>query len=258
MFKSTRSKTAGAERLLCLLDQNADPNAVRNEYGARYLAAEHGSIDCVKSLLEYHADVHKTTEPRLETALHLATWQHDLELFLKKLSLLQEYGVHLDAQNVDGETVLHFLIRRLRSTKAIEAMLLASASTEKRRCNGHTPLIYALHLGQEDKATVLLNAGADTNVQDEQGRNTLHFAIAPRSISVEFIGQLLNANVDIKHTDQDGHTPLFDAVKLKRDNVIHLLLDRGGDCELGNGGDERYLAQVKLWRRIKLVISSFL
>lgn len=56
-----------------------------------HLAAEHGSIDCVKSLLEYHADVHKTTEPRLENTLHLATWQHDLKLFLKKLSLSQEY-----------------------------------------------------------------------------------------------------------------------------------------------------------------------
>lgn len=99
-------------------------------------------------------------------------------------------GVHLDAQNVDGETALHFLTRRLRSTKAIEAMLLAGASTEKRRCNGYTPLIYALHSGEEDNATVLLNAGADANVQDEQGRNLLHFAIASRNISVEFIGQL--------------------------------------------------------------------
>lgn len=69
-------------------------------------------------------------------------------------------------------------------------MLLAGASTEKRRCNGYTPLIYALHSGEEDNATVLLNAGADANVQDEQGRNLLHFAIASRNISVEFIGQL--------------------------------------------------------------------
>lgn len=254
MLKSTKSKTAPAERLVSILDRNADPNFLHNGYNALHFAAEHGSAEWVKVLLEYDANVQITTKARSETALHLATWQNDIDVFLEKLQLLRQYEVHLDAQNSDGDTALHLVIRRFRSVEAVEALLSAGASTEIKDRQGRTPLFYALNLEQEEKAMALLDGGANVNCQDETGRSLLHLAIASRRISTDFINRLVCATIDINQPDQNGHTPLFHAVKLNKRDIITLLHHRGGEYGLGNSGPRQGLAQGDWWRRLKLGI----
>jgi ankyrin repeat protein len=152
VLKSTKTKSASTEQVVSILDQNGNPNVLHEGYNALHSAAEHGSVEWVKVLLEYGANVNSVTEPRHENALHLATWQSDLEDFLRKLQILQQSHIDLNAQNNDGDTVLHLAIRRFGSVKAIEALLDAGASTERKDTKGRTPLWYAVFLKQEEKA----------------------------------------------------------------------------------------------------------
>jgi ankyrin repeat protein len=255
--KSTKSKTADAEQLLPILDHNANPSIIRDGYNAFHFAAQYGSAEWVKILLEYQADVTKPTIPRCETALHLATWQGDLEIFLKKLQSLQKHKIDVSAQNFDGDTALHLAITRFESVKAIEALLAAGASTEKKGRKGHTPLLYAMYLQREEKATVLLDGGANVNCQDGDGRTPLHLAIASNKMGTGLIRRLINDGADINKADRNGHTPLYDAVKLRKRDVVNMLLDCDAICELGDSGLQRYLVQVQMWRQGTRWLSSF-
>ncbi|RMJ23335.1 STYKc [Aspergillus sp. HF37] len=233
IVKSTKTKTGSAERLIPILDQGANPSILHDGSNALHLAAEHGSPEWVEILLTYAASVKITTRPRSETALHLATCQGDLDLFLRKLRSLYDYGVNLDAQNLDGDTALHLAIARLGSVDSIRALLDAGASTERKGREGRTPLLYAIHLRREDKAGVLLDGGAAVDYADENGRTPLHLAIAKKRIRPALIRRIIDAGPDINQPDRDGRTPLFDAVKLDRPRVAKLLLEHGADRELG-------------------------
>lgn len=229
---------------------------MREGYTALHFAARHGSAEWVRIILEYQADVTRSTIPQCETALHLATWQRDPEIFLKKLRLLNKHGIDVNAQNIDNDTVLHLAITSFESVKAIEALLAAGASTEIKGRKGHTPLLYAMYLQREEKAVALLDGGASANCQDNDGRTPLHLAIASNRMGIGLIRRLINDGADINKADRNGHTPLFDALKLRRRDAINILLDCDVNCELGDSGLQRYLAQVQMWRKGTQWLSS--
>lgn len=157
-----------------------------------------------------------------------------MDSFLRKLRVLHEYGVDLDAQNLDGDTALHLAIVRLGSVNSIRALLDAGASTERKGREGRTPLLYAIHLRQEEKAGVLLDGGAAVDYADENGSTPLHLAIAAKKLRPALIRRIIDAGPDINQPDREGRTPLFDAVKLERPRVAKLLLEHGADRELGS------------------------
>lgn len=256
MLKSTKTKSASTEQVVSILDQNGNPNVLHEGYNALHFAAEHGSVECVKVLLEYGANVNSVTEPQHENALHLATWQSDLDDFLRKLQILQQSHIDLNAQNNDGDTVLHLAIRRFGSVKAIEAILDAGASTERKDTKGRTPLWYAVFLKQEEKALKLLERGADINCQNETGRTLLHLAVASNRISSQLIEDLISANIDVNRIDHNGNTPLFDAVKLGDRNKIRLLRSHGAKCNLNEPADQRNSAHVNIWQSVSNALSS--
>ena len=256
MLKSTKTKTASTEQVVSILDQNGSPNVLHEGYTALHFAAEHGSIELLKALLDYGADVSIVTEPRHENALHLATWQSDLEDFLKKLQILHQSHVDLDAQNNEGDTVLHLATRRFGSVRAIEALLDAGASTERKDAKGRTPLWYAIFLKQEEKALKLLERGADVNCQDETGRTLLHLAVSSSRISSQLIKHLISANIDVNQPDNNGSLPLSDAVKLGDRNKIRLLRSHGAKYELNEPAEQTNSGHVNIWQSVSNAISS--
>lgn len=258
MLKTTKTKTASAERLVPILDQGANPSTLHDGSNALHLTAEHGSAEWVDILLTYGADTQRTTKPRRESPLHLATWQGDLDIFLKKLRLLTlgRNPVDVNARNSDGDTALHLAIARLGSVDGVKALLAAGATTEHKGRKGHTPLMYAIYLEREEKAIALLDGGASVDCEDENGYMPLHLAIASSRLNVGLIRRLVDAGADINKAPRVGHTPLFTAVKLNRREVVNLLLDHGADCELGGSWLQRRLTQMQLWRWVGLRLPS--
>ncbi|MFL9823593.1 ankyrin repeat domain-containing protein [Rhodoplanes sp. SY1] len=96
--------------------------------------------------------------------------------------------------------------------------------------SGLTPLMLAAGLGDADKAAALLAAGALTDALDRKaGTAALHKACQGAHTAVARMLIEAGASVDLQATST-GHTPLFEAIWFKADEIVALLLGR--DCRL--------------------------
>ncbi|SPB51486.1 unnamed protein product [Aspergillus niger] len=231
------------------------PNRLHNGYTALHIVSESASAEWVELLLLYGADAKIRTEPGRETSLQLSTFKGNLEEFMKKSKLLLAIRAvrdDIDAQNSSGDTALHLAIARLGTVPAIQPLLEAEASTNIKGRQGRTPLLYALYLEQEAVATALLDKDSDPHALDNHSFSALHYAVASRTISIQFIQRLLDAGVDVNWKDEDGHTPLYLAAQKNKQEVMRLLLNHGADPELGNSRLNLRISQIQYAAKVGL------
>ena len=77
--------------------------------------------------------------------------------------------------------------------------------------SGMSPLHVAILQNNRDIVELLLEKGADVNLQNNSGDTPLHFAIAGEN--VELCNLLLNAGADVNLQNENGKTPLHHAVE---------------------------------------------
>ena len=92
---------------------------------------------------------------------------------------------------------------------------------------GYTPLIYVSISNQIEIAKLLLNAGADVNIQNNTGSTALIYAAYNNNI--EIIKLLLNSDADIDKQNSAGRTALMSAAYNNNREIIELLLDYYAD-----------------------------
>ena len=132
---------------------------------------------------------------------------------LKAVSKALSLQIDINAISSNGETALHKAIRN-KQLSIVEVLLEAGANPnikdEDER--GNTPLIIALLQGDhEDKIfQALLRAGADVNDSNNLGETALMIAVYCWNISA--IKQLLRAGVNINAKNERGDTALFYAI----------------------------------------------
>lgn len=85
--------------------------------------------------------------------------------------------------------------------------------------------IDAASSGNVQKTCVLLDAGADINHQDYDGRSAIHLAAAGGHESV--VTLLLQKGIAINSVDKYGHTPLSDAIEGNMKSVVNILITSG-------------------------------
>jgi len=81
--------------------------------------------------------------------------------------------------------------------------------------------------GHDKTASLLLEAGADPDEQDEYGRTPLHFAA--RNGHDKVVVLLLKAGADTNVKDKDGETPLHKAEQYERHKTVALLKKYGAE-----------------------------
>lgn len=109
------------------------------------------------------------------------------------------------------------------------------ANIEQPNEDGHTPLLIAIQIGNEQMVRMLLAHGANQNVYDEFGdftRTALHHACLKGCL--ESVQVLLDAGADInlQRDNDDGETALMAAAQLGYMEIVRVLLDAGGDVNL--------------------------
>lgn len=146
-----------------LLEYRVNPNT---QDGARILplalACNHGSIACVRELLENGAEV--------ETA----DWESPLFIACRKnypacVKLLMNAGADPHRQNESGETPLDVALGL-----CAEVILLHTATRPDQ--HGRSPLWLAAHGGIVRAVHTLLASGADPDKADDAGLSPLHAA----------------------------------------------------------------------------------
>ena len=166
---SARDKILGATALIraywnanltkMLLDSGADKNETNHKgYTPLIIAAENGSVEVVKQLLDAGAEVNAYEHNNGETALIAATDQGKRDI----VKMLVERGASINSPDHRDYYFLNISAPR----QIWEAKQLKNA----------TPLIYAARDGYTDIVKDLLEAGAKKEIKDSFGNTALKMA----------------------------------------------------------------------------------
>jgi len=146
------------------------------------------------------------------------------------LQILLDHCADTSLQNVTGCTAAHFAAGQ-GNTRCLE--ILAKDQLVDINCQtkfGATPLILASKGGHIDCLKLLLNHGADPNIQYRGNQNALLFAAG--NGHYECIELLIEHQVNLDQANTQNVTPLMRAVQQAHNDCVMLLSDKGADLNV--------------------------
>jgi ankyrin repeat protein len=185
-----------------LLTSGAKADVSRwNGETALMIAAGAGSLDSVKALVLYGADLN-AAEPRgRQTALMWAAAEGHGDV----VKALIDTGAGVDAVSKAGFNALAFAVKK-NDAPAIKALLAAGADPNYKLPSGNTLLILAMTFRHGEAATALLDARADIHAVDRGGNTPLH--MATQAGEIPLMKKLLEKGAEVNaRTAKAGATP---------------------------------------------------
>ncbi|MBC6436597.1 MAG: ankyrin repeat domain-containing protein [Rhodobacteraceae bacterium] len=132
-------------------------------------AAEYGTAEMVRILIQAGADMESFSESYGVRPLHMAAAGGNLET----LQALIDAGANVNTGDRWGLTPLH----SAKTAEAVQALVEAGADIEAQtRITGSRPLHAAVGTGDPAMVKAMIDAGADVNARDELGRTPLSLA----------------------------------------------------------------------------------
>lgn len=132
-------------------------------------------------------------------------------------------GVDINAKDFDGRTVLHE-VAAIGSPQAVVELKKRGAVLDVQDENKRAPLHYAVSKGSKQLAVVeqLLCSGAQINITDKQGRTPAHYTVISGDTSI--IECLSKHHADLNKVDARGQTPLQFAVENNAINIVDTIV----------------------------------
>ena len=227
----TAARFGSNECVRLLIDAGVN---VDGDYGSQALlgAVQLGSVECVNMLLQAGVDVNAGKvkySPLYHTAL--GGRDHCVEVLIKAGAVIDE-GLLKYAVQSNSPRVVDLLLTagavidemtldaaaEIGSIKVVSLLLEAGVSAE-------TMLPYAIHERRKGIVEMLIKAGL--NVNTSQGSNALVSAAELRT--VECVKLLLDAGADVNGVNDDGRTVLLEAVYNNSVECAEVLLETGAD-----------------------------
>ncbi|XP_065883118.1 26S proteasome non-ATPase regulatory subunit 10-like [Dysidea avara] len=168
---------------------------------------------------------HATLNQHLGLSAKRNGTQRRIKCVCKPLHLASTFGhstvikvLHDDGGNIDIEDP--FEMCSLVYVERLEVELLESN-------NGGRPLHYAADGGHSETVKLLMELGADINVEDEAGSTPLHYAA--QSGSEDVVKMIIEREADIHAVDNDKRTPLHSAAGSGNEAVVKFLVTKEAD-----------------------------
>ncbi|KAL6826777.1 ankyrin repeat-containing domain protein [Trichoderma sp. SZMC 28015] len=208
-----------------LVDRGVDINARMSDgETALFPAIAGGHIDFIRLLVERGADITATYDGLTPLIFAIRIGNMDI------VRLLVELGVDITA-TYDGLTPLLFAIM-IGNMDIVRLLVELGADINTRWEDDLTPLFMSTELGYSDNIQSLIDLGANINERDADGRSPLFFAITAGNIPI--IELLVGMDdVDLNRPDARGITPIVLAMRLRRHDIVRLLLQSGKITNLG-------------------------
>lgn len=204
------------------LDKSLEDN---NSHLSLLHSAKHGLIDMVSLLLQAGVKINPRECILHNTPLHLAAQNGHIKI----VELLLKAGA-LDAlQNNPDDSPFHFVFEGERTTVVRKN---GPAKNSSLNVYGETPLSLAVQGGHIEIVRLLLQAGADSNVQNIEGRTAIFWAVLGRY--TEIVALLLDTGANSNLQDKNGDTAIFLAVLQGDIKTVLLLIKNGANIEIKN------------------------
>ena len=281
------AQSGNAEVIPLLISRNPNLLEAKNNEGATalFLSIQYGELECVKALIDLHADVNVQLPNGLfplyvalqnnyeaiavyllehaqglainveidskMTALHIAI---DSKAFTAATYLLKKDAITTIKRKADGFTALHCLIKsgNLELLQLIKAQGLDLTSTLE---SGKTLLHVAAESGQLDTLKELIAYGLCVNAKTTDGNTALMLAIKAGHLA---LGEVLAECVEVNAVNNQKESASLLAIQYDMPCIGDILLARGespqlmdnkgndyGYYLLRNGEDERFFAAIK-------------
>ncbi|PSN51182.1 hypothetical protein C0J52_06044 [Blattella germanica] len=215
-------KCGNEEMSIKLLKQGANPNAKDNDGNSVMdLASEKNLVMIVDLLLSLECDVDGFNEEG-ETLLLEAVMGKNEEIAIKFL----KHGTNPNAKDIYGNTPMHYAAGK-ELTNVVECLLELKCNFDCTNTEGETPLLKAIKQRNEEIAIKLLRVGADPNSMDKYGNTVMHFA-AEGNLAIA-VDMLLKLECDFDGFNEEGKTPLLEAVMGRNEEIAIKLLKRGSN-----------------------------
>ena len=189
-----------------------------------YYAALCGFHDLVQCLITTHAqDVNADGGWYVRPLVAALAGEH-----FRTANLLRQNGANLDVRNQYGTTPLH--AAAYSGNLEVVRMLIEydPANVNAGKEDGERPLHWVSRNSNLKDGSIfrlLLEHGADVNVQSRRGRTPLHLASEFRAPGVVHL--LLKHGADVDTKDNDGKTALQLAAEAGDDEIVKLLREHG-------------------------------
>ena len=117
--------------------------------------------------------------------------------------------------------------------------------------NTHTPLTLAVQKGYERSVDLLLEAGADPDLENPRRDKPLYLAVVYRRRSI--MEKLIQAGADVNGRLKDNSTPLTIAARAGYANIVECLLSRGADPHLRDAEGKTALEWARYCKRTAVI-----
>jgi ankyrin repeat protein len=182
-------------------------------------AASHGRLEVALSLIARGVEINPDTSQSSSAPLHQACRASDVKMARYLLGV----GAWVDLQDAHNATPIMYAAR-YGSLSLIQLLLSHSPNLNLCFMVGISVIYWALLPQRDESAAIvamLLEAGADVNLQMADGRTPLHYAALSELDSVAKV--LLSFDADASLQDQDWKTPLDTALAAGSEECAYIL-----------------------------------
>jgi ankyrin repeat protein len=175
---------------------------------ALHFAARYSIAKICEMLIDTGYDVNGRTDT-LFTPLILCCVRSDRDS-VKVAKLLIESGADLATKDEIGNTVLHVACFQ-GAVDVVQLLIDAKADVNAQNHNGKTPLMNSVK--NIEVAKLLIENGADLANKDNDGNTALYLACYESAVDV--VKLLIDAKADVNAQNNDGMTPLINHLEKK-------------------------------------------
>ena len=211
-----------------LLHAGANTN-ISDKYGdsSLHLAIRgHCSRETIQKIIDHDAHVNGANDIG-DTALLLASCNAQTEI----VRLLLTAKADPNIVNKDGDASLHGAVDASGSEEKLQELIKYGADVNTVNKSGKTPLLLSCFYGQQDSVKVLLGAGADPTISDEQGFSCVHAAVDGRC-NKNTLQTLIDHGAHTDAKRKDGTTALLSACRTGQSESVIFLVEAGSDVNI--------------------------
>jgi ankyrin repeat protein len=226
--------TQGDGLLTLMLQHGADPNA-QDRAGTSLLmyAIYQNNMSWVRTLLDHGAKPDLANADG-DTPLMWAAYQDDTEVVARLLAS----GVEVDHKNNRGETALMYTLANFGAGKPQDMLLDAGADVNLQDKNGATPFLYALYTNSRSCAQMIAK-GADV-------RRAVPASAANQRLDVHMEEEFGAMDAGFPLNVPVGATPLMLAARGHDPALVKALLAKGADVNAHDSKGQSALDYVDL------------